>query len=67
MSQDSGLKLKRREWDWDSRPAKDPNAPKTTSSFVECERWEVIKAPNLILHLKNVSEILPRWDGACCS
>lgn len=58
-------------WVWErdrnSRPAKDPDPSKSTSSFVECQRWEVVEAPNLILHLKNVSKVFPRRDWACCS
>jgi len=55
------------ERDWNSRSAQNPNASKTTSSFVKCKRWEVVEASNLILHLKNVCEVPSWWDGACCS
>lgn len=44
----------------DPRPAKNPDPTKPTSSLVECKRREVVKAPNLILHLENVGEVLPR-------
>ena len=55
------------EGDRNSGPAKDPDASKTTSSLVELKRREVVKAPNLILHLEHVCEVLPRGYWACCS
>lgn len=56
-----------RERNWNTRPAKDPDPSKSTSSLVECQRWEVVEAPNLIFHLKYVSEVLPWWYRARCA
>jgi len=56
-----------REWDGNSWSAENPNASKTASGFVECKGWEIVKTPNLIFDLKDVSKILPWWDGARCS
>jgi hypothetical protein len=56
-------------WEGDRNPwpAKDPDSPKTTGSLVEFKRREVVKAPNLILHLENVCEVLPWGYWAFCS
>ena len=55
------------KWDRNSWPTKNPDSSKTTSSLVKCKRREIVKASNLILHLENVGEILPRGNWACCS
>lgn len=49
------------------RTTEDTDTTKSTGSFVESERREVIETSDLILHLKNVSIVLPRWDWACRS
>lgn len=52
------------ERDWDTRTAEDTEATKTTGGFVESERREVVETSDLILHLKDVSVVLPRRDRA---
>lgn len=55
------------ERDWDSGPTEDPDASKSTSSLVESKGWKVVKATDLVFRLQNVSEVLARWDWACCA
>lgn len=55
------------EGNGDPGTAKDPDPSKTTSCLMESKRWEIIEAPNLIFHLKNVCEVSPRWYGTSCS
>jgi len=55
------------ERDWNSGSAENPKASKSTGSFVECKRWEVVEASNLILHLKYVCEVPSWWNRTCCS
>jgi len=64
---DSGISGGIRERDRDSRTTEDTNATKSTGGFVKAERREVVKTSDLILHLKNVSVVLPRRDWACRS
>lgn len=66
-NENSVITIRIRKWHWNPWSAKDSNASKTSTSFVKCKRWEVVKASNLILHLKYVSEILPWCNGARCS
>ena len=58
---------RRREGDGNSRPARDFNAAKASSGLVESKRRKVVEAADLILGLKNVSEIPPRWDRTVCT
>lgn len=66
-NKDSVITIRIRKRDWNSGPTEYPNATKTTSCFVKWKRWKIVKASNLILHLKYVSKVPPWWDGACCS
>lgn len=66
-NQNSVIPSRVRKWDWDSRPAEDSNASKATSSLVESKWWVIIEAPNLILNLKCVGEILAWGNGTCGS
>lgn len=56
-----------RERNWDSRPAEDPDPSKSTSSFLEAKRGEVVEATNLVLDLQDVCEVLSWGNWACCS
>lgn len=55
------------EGNGNARSAKDPYSSKPTGCFVECKGREIVKATNLILHLKNVCKVLPRRNRASCS
>lgn len=55
------------ERDRNSGSAQNPETSKSTGSFVECQRREVVEASNLILHLKYVCEVPSWWNGTCCS
>lgn len=54
------------ERDRDQRPAEDLNATEGARGLVEAHRREVEEAPDLILHLEDVREVVSRWDRACC-
>lgn len=56
-----------REGDGNPGAAENPDPTETTGGLVETERREVVEASDLIFHLENVSEILPRRNWACCS
>lgn len=47
--------------------AENSDPTKTAGGLVEAKRREVIEASDLIFHLKNVSEVLPWRNWACCS
>lgn len=53
-----------RERNRDQWPAKDPDAAEAAGCLVERQGWKVEEAANLIFHLENVSEVLPRRDRA---
>ena len=68
ISNENGVVLSRvRERYWDSRPAEDPDASKTSSSLMESKGREVVKATNLVFDLENVSEVLSWGNWAGCS
>lgn len=56
-----------REGDGNPGAAENSDPTESTGGLVETERREVIEASDLIFHLQNVSEILPRRDWARCS
>lgn len=55
------------EWDRNFGPTQDSDASKPTSGFVERKGREIVKASNLIFHLKFVCVVFSRWDWAVCS
>lgn len=46
--------------DRNSGPAENSDPAKSAGSFVESERWEIVEAADLILHLQSVGEVLAR-------
>ena len=55
------------EGDRDFRAAEDSDAAETAGGLVESKRREVEEASDLVLHLEDIGEVLPRRDWACCS
>lgn len=53
------------ERDRDFGPAEDPDAAESASCLVEGEGREVEEAPDLVLHLHDVGEVLARRYRAC--
>lgn len=52
------------EGDGNAGAAEDSDGAETAGGLVEGERGEVVEASDLILHLENVGEVLPRRDWA---
>lgn len=53
-----------REWNRDHWTAGDGDATEASGSSMKSKGREVEEATDLILYLKNVGEVLTRWNGA---